>query len=56
MARHKMFVISAKACRELGYKPRPAEQALREAVDYFRGVWRAHSAQGRMSKLRAGAA
>jgi dihydroflavonol-4-reductase len=56
MARHKMFVSSAKACRKLGYNPRPAEQALREAVDYFRGVWRAHSAQDRLSKLRAGAA
>jgi dihydroflavonol-4-reductase len=56
MARHKMFVSSAKACRELGYSPRPAEQALREAVDYFRGAWRAHSAQGRISNLRTGAA
>jgi dihydroflavonol-4-reductase len=56
MARHKMFVSSAKACRELGYNPRPAEQALREAVDYFRGVWRVHSAQDRLSKVRAGAA
>ena len=37
MARHKMFVSSDKARRELGYNPRPAEEALREAVDYFRG-------------------
>jgi dihydroflavonol-4-reductase len=47
MARHKMFVSSTKAVRELGYGPRPAEKALREAADYFRGVWRA---QDRRSK------
>jgi dihydroflavonol-4-reductase len=36
MARHKMFVSSDKARRELGYNPGPAEQGLREAVDYFK--------------------
>ena len=36
MARHKMFVSSDKARRELGYNPGPAEQALCEAVDYFK--------------------
>jgi dihydroflavonol-4-reductase len=56
MARHKMFVSSEKARRELGYNPRPAEQALREAVDYFRHSWRPNSAQDRISNLRAGAA
>jgi len=56
MARYKMFVSSAKACRELGYSPKPAEQALRDAVDYFRGDWRTHAAQARVSNVRAGAA
>lgn len=54
MARHKMYVTSGKACRELGYSPRPAEEALREAVDYFRHRWTPHSAQDGVSKLRAG--
>jgi dihydroflavonol-4-reductase len=35
MARHKMYVNSDKARRELGYNPRPAEAALREAAEYF---------------------
>ena len=56
MARHKMFVSSAKATRVLGYSPRPAEQALREAVDYFRDVWSAHSAKDRISGVRTGTA
>jgi dihydroflavonol-4-reductase len=56
MARHKMFVSSEKACRELGYRPRPAEQALREAVEYFRNNWPAQSEQGSVSNLRTGTA
>jgi len=36
MARYKMFVSSDKARRELGYSPSPAEQALLEAVSYFK--------------------
>jgi dihydroflavonol-4-reductase len=36
MARHKMFFSSAKAMRELGYAPRPAENALADAIAWFR--------------------
>lgn len=35
MARKKMFVSHAKATRELGYCPRPAEDALQKAVRWF---------------------
>ena len=35
MARKKMFFSSAKAARELGYAPRPATQALADAVTWF---------------------
>lgn len=36
MARKRMFFSSARARRELGYAPRPAAEALREAVAWFR--------------------
>jgi len=36
MGRKKMFVTSAKAERELGWTPRPVDEALRRAVDWFR--------------------
>ncbi len=36
MARKKMFFSSAKAMRELGYHPRPAAEAVRDAVAWFR--------------------
>ncbi len=36
MAKHRMFFTSAKAERELGYVARPAEQGLRDALDWFR--------------------
>ncbi len=36
MARHKMFFTSAKAMRELGYVPRPADSGLADAVAWFR--------------------
>jgi dihydroflavonol-4-reductase len=36
MARKKMFVSHAKAERELGFAPGPAEGALRRAVEWFR--------------------
>ncbi|MCQ8242064.1 hopanoid-associated sugar epimerase [Rhizosaccharibacter radicis] len=36
MSKKKMFFSSAKARRELGYAPRPAAEAVRDAVDWFR--------------------
>ena len=36
MARKKMFFSSAKAMRELGYTPRPAREAVADAVAWFR--------------------
>lgn len=54
MARYKMYVSSERARRELEYNPRPAEQALRQAVAYFRDAWRPDSAQDRISNLREG--
>ncbi len=36
MARKKMFFSSDKARRELGYAPRPAIQAIEDAVAWFR--------------------
>jgi dihydroflavonol-4-reductase len=36
MARRKMFFSAEKAKRFLGFDPRPTEEALREAVDWFR--------------------
>lgn len=35
MGRKKMFVTSAKAQRELGWDPRPVDDALRRAVEWF---------------------
>lgn len=37
MSRKQMFFSSAKATARLGYQPRPAREALRDAVAYFRG-------------------
>ena len=36
MARKKMFFSTAKAKRELGYAPRPAAMAVRDALSWFR--------------------
>jgi len=36
MARHKMFFCSDKATAELGYAPRPAREAVEDAVAWFR--------------------
>jgi dihydroflavonol-4-reductase len=36
MAKHHMFFTSAKAERELGYKAKPAEAGIREAIDWFK--------------------
>ncbi len=52
MARYKMYVSSEKARRQFGYDPKPAELALRDAVDYFRNQWRPDSAADRISNLR----
>ena len=35
MSRHRMFFTSEKAERELGFRARPYESALRDAVDWF---------------------
>jgi dihydroflavonol-4-reductase len=36
MAKKKMFFSSAKARAELGYAPRPAREAIADAVAWFR--------------------
>lgn len=36
MSRKKMFFSSDKAIRELGYHPRPAREAVKDAIDWFR--------------------
>ncbi|MFT8717766.1 MAG: NAD-dependent dehydratase, partial [Acetobacter sp.] len=36
MSRKKMFFSSEKAIRELGYAPRPAREAVKDAIDWFR--------------------
>jgi dihydroflavonol-4-reductase len=36
MSRHRMFFSSAKAERDLGYRPRPYREALAEALAWFR--------------------
>jgi dihydroflavonol-4-reductase len=35
MSRKKMYFSSSKAARELGYKPRPAREAITAAVEWF---------------------
>jgi dihydroflavonol-4-reductase len=40
MAKKKMWVSHEKAKRELGFAPGPADQALRHAVEWFRGAGR----------------
>jgi dihydroflavonol-4-reductase len=40
MARKKMFFSSAKAQAELGYAPRPAREAVRDAVSWLRATGR----------------
>jgi dihydroflavonol-4-reductase len=36
MSKHKMFFVSEKAERELGYRARPYVQGLSDAIDWFR--------------------
>jgi dihydroflavonol-4-reductase len=38
MSKHYMFFTSAKAESELGYRPRPAEEGIRDAIDWFRNA------------------
>lgn len=38
MAKKKMFFTSAKAMRELGYQSRPAAEAIKDAIDWFRSA------------------
>jgi dihydroflavonol-4-reductase len=54
MARHKMYVSSEKARRELGFNPKPVRDALREAVNYFLHEWRPDSAGDRVTFLPSG--
>jgi dihydroflavonol-4-reductase len=42
MSRHRMYFTSEKAMRELGYRSRPCADALRDAVDWFRGAGYLH--------------
>ncbi len=42
MARKKMFYSSARAMKELGYAPRPARQAVADAVAWFRQAGMLH--------------
>src|SRR5215471_6171773 len=44
MAKKKMWVTHAKAARELGFQPGPAEKALTRAVEWFHGVSNARTA------------
>ena len=38
LSEYLMYFTSAKAERELGYKPRAAEEAIRDAIDWFRAA------------------
>ena len=38
LARQRMFFSSAKAERELGYRPRPYREGLGDAIAWFRGA------------------
>jgi dihydroflavonol-4-reductase len=38
MARKKMFFTAAKAERELGYRARPAQAGLADAIAWFRAA------------------
>jgi len=45
MSRKTMYFSSTKAVRELGYKPRPARDAIADAVHWFaaRGYFRSRA-------------
>jgi dihydroflavonol-4-reductase len=38
MAKHRMFFVSAKAERDLGYRSRPYTEGIEDAVRWFRGA------------------
>jgi len=44
MARKKMFFAIAKARAELGYDPRPVDEGLMRAIEFFRGAGMARAA------------
>lgn len=54
LARKHMFFSSRKACQELGYRPRPAPEALRDAVAYFREWLGERRASGSERTARSG--
>jgi len=35
LAKYRMYFSSAKAERALGYHPRPADEGIRDAIDWF---------------------
>jgi dihydroflavonol-4-reductase len=47
MAKYRMFFSSAKAEAELGYRARPYEEALAEAIAWFREAGMIHAAKGK---------
>ncbi|HWF36902.1 MAG TPA: hopanoid-associated sugar epimerase [Candidatus Acidoferrales bacterium] len=47
MSRHRMFVASDKAERELGYKPGPVEAALERAVRWYESSGYVHARSGK---------
>jgi dihydroflavonol-4-reductase len=53
MARKRMYFSPAKAVRELGLPQTPVEEALRDAVDWFRAHGYAGTAAGRARAARA---
>ena len=56
MARHRMFVESDKAERELGYKPTPVEQALERAVRWYEANGYVKGGRSHQQAVRAAAA
>ena len=48
-----LYFDTDKATRELGYRPGPLDDALRDAIDWFRGPDSPHDSRGLKEKLRA---
>jgi len=53
MARHRMFVETSKAERELGFHPSPIAAALERAVRWYEGHGYVRGAGGKMPAVRA---